>query len=380
MQITTNFDAGNITLISQQQNSAQLNIRKDTNSHFFQWFNFKITDITIGETYTFCIENASESAFADGWENYKTNASYDAKNWFRLQNTEYKNGKLYFSITPTKSEVNFAYFTPFTYEQHLNLVATASKSNLCTTTILGETINKKPIELLQFGTPSTDKKNIWIIARQHPGESMAEWFINGIVNRFVAENILEDTTIDTLLETCCFYIIPNMNIDGSIAGNLRVNTLGINYNRVWENPNKATEPEVFYCKQKMQETGVDFLLDVHGDEAIPYNFVTSLRGIPSVTDKILSEEIRFKNEWMSVTPEFQDVHKYEDSEPNMANLAVCSYQIGELFKALSFTLEMPFKDNDDVVEPTKQWSDERSEALGASFLTALEGFLLGIKN
>ncbi|WCC45286.1 hypothetical protein PJW08_03835 [Tenacibaculum finnmarkense] len=64
----------------------------------------------------------------------------------------------------------------------------------------------------------------------------------------------------------------------------------------------------------------------------------------------------------------------------MANLAVCSYQIGELFKALSFTLEMPFKDNDDVVEPTKQWSDERSEALGASFLTALEGFLLGCKN
>ena len=30
-------------------------------------------------------------------ENYKTNASYDAKNWFRLQNTEYKNGKLYFN-------------------------------------------------------------------------------------------------------------------------------------------------------------------------------------------------------------------------------------------------------------------------------------------
>ncbi|WP_233897352.1 M14 family metallopeptidase [Tenacibaculum piscium] len=375
MQITTNFDAGNITVVSQQENTTQLKIRKDTNSHFFQWFNFKITDVIVGETYNFCIENASESAFADGWEDYKTTASYDAKNWFRLQNTEYKNGKLYFSITPTQTEVDFAYFTPFTYQQHLNLVATATKSPLCTTTILGETINKKPIELLQFGTPSADKKNIWIIARQHPGESMAEWFIKGIVDRFVTKNISEDTTIEKLVETCCFYIIPNMNIDGSIAGNLRVNTLGINYNRVWENPNKATEPEVYYCKQKMQETGVDFLLDVHGDEAIPYNFVTSLQGIPSITDKILSEEIRFKKEWMSVNPEFQDVYKYENSAPNKANLAVCSNQIGELFKTLSFTLEMPFKDNNDLPDAEKEWSGERSEVLGASFLTALEGFL-----
>ncbi|MBE7684890.1 hypothetical protein F7647_02295 [Tenacibaculum piscium] len=375
MQITTNFDAGNITVVSQQENTTQLKIRKDTNSHFFQWFNFKITDAIVGKTYNFCIENASESAFADGWEDYKTTASYDAKNWFRLQNTEYKNGKLYFSITPTQTEVDFAYFTPFTYQQHLNLVATATKSPLCTTTILGETINKKPIELLQFGTPSADKKNIWIIARQHPGESMAEWFIKGIVDRFVTKNISEDTTIEKLVETCCFYIIPNMNIDGSIAGNLRVNTLGINYNRVWENPNKATEPEVYYCKQKMQETGVDFLLDVHGDEAIPYNFVTSLQGIPSITDKILSEEIRFKKEWMSVNPEFQDVYKYENSAPNEANLAVCSNQIGELFKTLSFTLEMPFKDNNDLPDAEKEWSGERSEVLGASFLTALEGFL-----
>ncbi len=370
MQITTNIDAGNIIVVSQQENTIQLNIRKDTNSHYFQWFNFKMTNAIIGETYNFCINNTSESAFADGWENYNTNASYDAKNWFRLQNTEYKNGKLYFSITPTQTQVSFAYFTPFTYQQHLDLIEKSSQSKLCTTTVLGQTINNKPIELLQFGKPSEDKKNIWIIARQHPGESMAEWFMKGIVDRFISK----DTTMDSLLETCCFYLIPNMNIDGSISGNIRVNTLGINYNRVWENPDKATEPEVFYCKQKMQETGLDFLLDVHGDEAIPYNFVTSLQGIPSITPEILAEETRFKNKWISVTPEFQDVYKYEDNLPQKANLAICSKQIGELFKTLSFTLEMPFKDNNNLPDATKGWSAERSEALGASFLTTLEAF------
>lgn len=29
------------------------------------------------------------------------------------------------------------------------------------------------------GEPSKGKKRVWMIARQHPGESMAEWFVEG---------------------------------------------------------------------------------------------------------------------------------------------------------------------------------------------------------
>ena len=28
-------------------------------------------------------------------------------------------------------------------------------------------------------------KNIWIIARQHPGESMAEWWMEGLLERLI---------------------------------------------------------------------------------------------------------------------------------------------------------------------------------------------------
>ena len=34
-------------------------------------------------------------------------------------------------------------------------------------------------------------------------------------------------------------------------------------------------PEVYLVKKRMAETGCDFFLDVHGDEAIPYNFIAS---------------------------------------------------------------------------------------------------------
>lgn len=32
---------------------------------------------------------------------------------------------------------------------------------------------------LSSGEPGKGKKRVWMIARQHPGESMAEWFVEG---------------------------------------------------------------------------------------------------------------------------------------------------------------------------------------------------------
>ena len=43
-------------------------------------------------------------------------------------------------------------------------------------------------------------------------------------------------------------------------------------------------------------------------------------------------------------------------------------QIGQQFKCLSFTLEMPFKDTEDSPEPVSGWSPERAKRFGASLL------------
>lgn len=37
--------------------------------------------------------------------------------------------------------------------------------------MIGETIDGHPLDLLQFGEPGEGKRNVWIIARQHPGET-----------------------------------------------------------------------------------------------------------------------------------------------------------------------------------------------------------------
>ena len=42
--------------------------------------------------------------------------------------------------------------------------------------------------------------------------------------------------------------------------------------------------------------------------------------------------------------------------------------VAQRFDCLSFTIEMPFKDNDDLPDAVTGWSGERSRLLGAGVL------------
>lgn len=367
MRITSNFDSGNIEVVSiNPEGDIQLRIPKDTNSDFFQWFHFRLTR-ALDKPCRISIINAGESSYPDGWENYKACASYDREEWFRVP-TSYENGVLTIEYTPLQDSIYFAYFAPFSYEQHQNLIHDAQLSDLCSTEVIGETHEGRDIDLLTIGYPDAEKKKVWVIARQHPGESMAEWFVQGMVSRLLDET---DPISRRLLEESCFYVIPNMNLDGSIAGNLRANTAGANLNREWAEPSLERSPEVYHTLKKMDETGIDFMLDVHGDEAIPYNFVAASEGIPSYNDYIKTVEAKFKEHWMDISPDFQDEHNYGLEEPGNANLTVCSNQIAERFGCPSFTIEMPFKDNDDLPDEYYGWSDMRSIKFGESVLNPI---------
>lgn len=366
MKISSNFDSGNIEIVSIHENGdINLKIRKDTQSDFLQWFHFRLTG-ALDIPCKISILNAGESTYPLGWENYHACASYDNVEWFRVP-TSYEDGVLIIDYLPSNNSVYFAYFAPFSYNHHQNLVHNSQLSDLCRVDVIGETYQGRDIDMLVIGDEGIGK-NIWVIARQHPGESMAEYFVQGLVDRLLDIN---DPVSRKLLEGACFYIIPNMNIDGSIAGNLRANAAGVNLNREWANPSLEKSPEVFHCLNKMDEIGVDLLLDVHGDEAIPYNFVAASEGIPSYSPALQALEKAFKDHWMVASPDFQDEFNYGADKPGEANLTVCSNAIAERFGCLSFTIEMPFKDNDNLPDPIYGWSAERSMILGESVLNPI---------
>jgi len=365
MEISSNFDSGNIEVVSidKKKNDFKLKIRKDTNSEFLQWFHFRLSEAK-KKSCKFSILNAGKTAYPKGWENYNVCVSYDREDWFRIPTT-YSNGQLKFKFTPKFNSVYFAYFAPYSYERHLDLVHQAQMSDQVTMEIVGKTYEGRNIEMLIIGKPGKNKKVIWVIARQHPGEPMAEWFIEGFIDRLLNP---DDPVSKKILEDAILYVVPNMNIDGSIAGNLRASASGANLNREWQKPSKKMSPEVYYVRKKMDETGINLLLDVHGDEEIPYNFVACAEGIPGYDDYLKTMEKKFIDSWMSTSPDFQDTYKYPLDPPGGANMTIATPQIASRYGCLSFTIEMPFKDNADVPDKHYGWSDDRSRILGASVL------------
>ena len=367
MKITSQFDSGNIDVIDQSSiGDVQLNIRLDHQSEFFQWFHFRVQS-EAGKAHRFRILNASKSAYADGWQDYQAVASYDRENWFRVD-TVYENGELIISHTPELNATYYAYFTPYSYERHQSLIHQAQLSDHCELHDLGDTLDGRDIVLLVVGEEGESKKKAWITARQHPGETMAEWFVEGFLERLLDE---EDGVARRVLEDTVFYIVPNMNPDGSVRGHLRTNAVGVNLNREWQTPSLEKSPEVYHVREKMLETGVDLYLDIHGDEALPYNFVAGCEGNPSYDDRLASLENAFKQALLTITPEFQDEYGYPKDEPGKANLTVASNWVGEQFRCLAYTIEMPFKDNADLPDAEYGWSDLRSMQFGRDVLAAV---------
>ncbi|REL27024.1 hypothetical protein DXX93_10935 [Thalassotalea euphylliae] len=367
MQISSNFDSGNIQVLAANDPSdIQLAINKDNGSEFFQWFHFKLHNNERVEHHI-RIVNAGQSAYVEGWQDYQAVASYDREHWFRVP-TEFDGQELKITFMPEFDSVYFAYFQPYSYERHQDLLHQAQLDIDCELQILGQTLDGRDMSLLKIGEEGADKKNVWITARQHPGETMAEWFVEGFIDRLLDE---DDGVARALLNKAVFYIVPNMNPDGSVRGHLRTNAIGVNLNREWQTPSMERSPEVYLVTEKMKATGVDMHLDIHGDEALPYNFVAGSEGIPSYDARHKALEDKFKEVLLAITPEFQDEKGYDKDEPGQANLTVGSNWVGETFKCLAYTIEMPFKDNALLPDYSVGWSGERSSIFGRDVLTAI---------
>lgn len=370
MQISSSFDGGNIICrASDNPANIRLEIRKDAHSDFYQWFYFRLSGAE-GQVCKMIIENAAGAAFIGGWEDYNACASYDRKSWFRVP-TKYENDQLVIEHRPDHNTVHYAYFAPYSMERHADLIATSQLDGRVSASVLGQTLDGQDMDFLTIGSPGPSKKNIWLIARQHPGEIMAEWWMEG----FVARLLSDDMTARKLLEDCVFYVVPNMNPDGSKRGHLRTNAAGANLNREWKVATMERSPEVLLVMNKMAETSVDFCLDVHGDEALPYNFIAGAEGVPSFTEDGQDWLDTFKSNYVNSSPDFQTKHGYAITPKGKANLTMCTNFVAETYGCLSMTLEMPFKDNADRPDAEFGWSPERAAKLGHDVLEPILAYV-----
>jgi murein tripeptide amidase MpaA len=230
----------------------------------------------------------------------------------------------------------------------------------------------------------------WIQHRQHPGETMAEFFAEGFLHRLLgvgADGELDDAT-KRVLEQYRLYIVPCMCPDGAVRGHLRTNSVGANLNREWchvDNhegyeegyaaPTLERSPEVYAVLNKMDETGVDFFLDVHGDEELPYVFFSGAEMTPVWGERIKRLHGYFINRFQVANSDVQKEIGYPPPESESAALKymnVATNQVSCRFNCLGLTLEMPYKDCETNPDPDKGFNPARAIKLGTNLVEALD--------
>jgi murein tripeptide amidase MpaA len=366
ISISAGFDSGNIHVSRIEGDTAHLEIVKDAQSEFYQWFHFRVAGAK-GREITLHLTNCAQSAYPGGWPSYRARWSEDREDW-RCAETSYADGILTIRHRPQTDVIWFAYFAPYSMERHFDLVQRTAAQPGVQLIQLGETLDGRPLDLLRMGQGPTQ---VWLYARQHPGESMAEWWMEGALERLTDP---ADEVARKLRETCTLHIVPNMNPDGSARGHLRTNAVGVNLNREWAEPSAERSPEVLCVRNEMDRTGVHWAMDVHGDEAIPANFIAGFEGIPNWTDDQGARFYDFREALAALTPDFQTALGYPKSAPGKANLTMSTNQLANRFAHLgcvSMTLEMPFKDHDTNADAERAWSPARSKRLGRDCLAVL---------
>lgn len=319
---------------------------------------------------------------------------FDPEAWSRTTDSSYDNGRLTWThvheLDEEPSTAYFAYFPPFSYERHLGLVARCASSKGASVKSLGKTISGREIDCITVGT---GPRTCWIIHRQHPGESMAEFYAEGLLNRLLGLDGKWDKVAEKAREMLTFHIVPNINPDGSSAGYLRTNAAGSNLNREWcpspappsgegtgnnkdevyEAPTLERSPEVYHVLRHMEQTGCDAFLDVHGDEALPFNFLAGSQGMGVWDKRLESLHGAFLASYGRANGDMQAKISYEPDEPGEGMPNICSNQIAQRFDCFAGTLEMPFKRcwADAGKDGPVGWGPERARQLGASVLDAL---------
>lgn len=257
MNISNDYEGASITVIKNdiENNTLYLSLKEENNS-FSHYYNFTVDNMDNRDGIIY-IRNIKNSPYYS--ENLPNTSYIKIDKWEKLTSSHFnEKDELVINIKPnTKQEISL--LPRYVHENLVQFIEQHKNNNL--------KISYTPIDEITIG--DTNLPAVVFIARQHPGETLSSFFIEGVIQEILTSN--------NLLKKYCFVIYPIVNKIGVKNGNHRY-TNNIDYNRSW---NKKDAPnEITYIKNKLKKLNLKFFIDVHNDEITKTNYIrTSCKDI-----------------------------------------------------------------------------------------------------
>lgn len=130
----------------------------------------------------------------------------------------------------------------------------------------------KKVPYIILNNEKDPKAIVFAIARQHPGESIGSWMMDGFLTK------INEGLFDSIL----WVVVPMLNVDGVITGNNRTGISGYDYNRYWNldeiQKKEKSLPEIaaflnlLKTIKKKYPKSIKMFLDFHGHSSQPNIF------------------------------------------------------------------------------------------------------------
>jgi hypothetical protein len=337
ININWSFDSGCVNSSIINESRVSLTSCNDTNinaTYQYFWSSFNLSNVT-DRHVNIKLNNISDVKFysSTGWMVY----SYDQTNWFKLNDSvNYSNPS--YSVTQyfNQSPVQIATAYPYPNTNLRSLIDefnVSSYNNIFNASSLGMSSQNRSIYEIRINNFSytKDKKVIYIIGRQHPGETAGNWIMDGMI-RFL---LSDDTRAKDFRNKYDFYFVPIMNPDGVFLGNSRYTSTGTDMNRCWATSNISC-PEVVLVRNRTNQINntdhIDLSLDMQGNGAdVTAGYANTYNSNYSFYSKVrLAEQAITK--WLDpIFPSF--------SELTIGSGSTAVGYFGNIFQEPCFTVE-----------------------------------------
>jgi hypothetical protein len=250
------------------------------------WFHLRVTASSPIQP-EFTIRNSGQ-AHQHNWDVVQPLISVDGHHWIRAIDTNEGPGLHFlerlidkltgrpagfrFRSPVSAREFQVAYSWPYTERDLQNFLRSIADDERVTVGQIGESTESRPIPILAIDQPSSfaapDRDEIWVIAREHPGETPASLVLEGLVTA-----LLEPMPGKQLLNRYRFRIVPMLNIDGVANGLYYRNPNGVDLSQDWEHF-RAAETQALHdaMRSSLKQGRVALVVNLHSANAPKSHF------------------------------------------------------------------------------------------------------------